>query len=84
MLLVSICLLSYFVFKPVQFYALATLVGLVMGGIQSLFALYLIQLIYQILRTHTLFFSASMMLTEKIRHRNRDGLFYGIIDQANE
>ena len=33
---VSICLLSYFVFKPVQFYALATLVGLVMGGIQSL------------------------------------------------
>jgi len=33
---VGICLLSYYVYKPTQFYIIATLVGLVMGGIQTL------------------------------------------------
>ncbi|SQA78825.1 Vacuole effluxer Atg22 like [Capnocytophaga ochracea] len=33
---VSICLLSYCVYKPTEFYAIAILVGLVMGGIQTL------------------------------------------------
>ena len=33
---VGICLLSYYVYKPMQFYIIATLVGLVMGGIQTL------------------------------------------------
>ncbi|WP_448824515.1 MFS transporter [Capnocytophaga ochracea] len=33
---VGICLLSYCVYKPTEFYAIAILVGLVMGGIQTL------------------------------------------------
>lgn len=33
---VGICLLSYCVYKPIEFYAIAILVGLVMGGIQTL------------------------------------------------
>ncbi len=33
---VGICLLSYRVYKPTEFYAIAILVGLVMGGIQTL------------------------------------------------
>ena len=33
---VGICLLSYCVYKPTDFYAIAILVGLVMGGIQTL------------------------------------------------
>ena len=33
---IRIGILSYYVYKPMQFYIIATLVGLVMGGIQTL------------------------------------------------
>jgi UMF1 family MFS transporter len=33
---VVLCLFAYFITKPIEFYVMASLVGLVMGGIQSL------------------------------------------------
>ncbi|GJH41304.1 MFS transporter [Capnocytophaga sp. HP1101] len=75
---VGICLLSYKVYKPVEFYVIAILVGLVMGGIQTLsrstYSAYLPQT-----KDTTSFFSF-YDVTEKLGIVIGMGV-YGIIDQ---
>lgn len=75
---VGICLLSYCVYKPTEFYAIAILVGLVMGGIQTLsrstYSAYLPET-----KDTTSFFSF-YDVTEKLGIVIGMGV-YGIIDQ---
>jgi UMF1 family MFS transporter len=54
---VIICAVAYIVQTKVQFYALATIVGVVMGGIQSLARSTYSKLIYKYEGEHTSFFS---------------------------
>ena len=63
-LAVLLCSLAFFITLPMHFYVMATIAGFVMGGIQALYAVPLIQNYYlkQKIRLHFLVF---MMLPKK-------------------
>ena len=75
---VTICIASYWVFKPTEFYILAAVVGLVMGGIQTLsrstYSAYLP------ITTDTTSFFSFYDVTEKLGIVIGMGV-YGLIDQ---
>lgn len=76
---ILICFLAYFIYTEYQFYGLAFLVGLVMGGIQSLSRATYSKLIPETTKDHTSYFSY-YDVTEKVSIVI--GTFsYGLVEQ---